>query len=265
MPNQPIFVPTKPRKESVLVFGGEKVGKTTCLLDIASRTDGHLFYLDSDDTLEASIEDFPELEKHMDRFTHYRPFDWNDLRNYGREAATKSSKNDWIVVDRVDPYREMVKDFHIEKIFGKNAATWVMETLKEKRAKGEKGSEHTQIPWSTINSAWYSWVTYLHRKAPAHIFWAANAKQLIEDGMMADQQRLIDMYGNIKRKPGGGNDFGYIPHTILYLSKDPKGVRRLTTIGDRGRKNRFLSAQEMGESFFNSYMIPTAGWRPRKD
>jgi len=257
------FVPSKPRKESLLMFAGEKVGKTTALLEIATRIDGRVFMMDSDDTFDASVGDFPELEQHLDRFTIYRPDDWEDYRRYGNEAVIKAQEGDWISVDRVDPGRQHVTDHFIEQIYGQNAASWVVETLRDKRDEGKKGSINTEIPWSNINSAWYSWVNYLHRKSKAHIFWACNAKKLIKEGMFADDSRLIDLYSEVGHKPGGGNDLGYIPHTILYMNKGPDGTRYLTTIGDRGRKNSFLNAEEMG-SFFNTYMIPVAGWRPKK-
>ena len=261
-----IFAPTTPRRESILCFASEGTGKTTAWMEIAAKTSNTFFHLDSDNAYHANITDFPELADQQDRFRVYEPYDWDDYRKYASEIVLKAQENDWVCVDRMDPMREACKVHFIEQIYGQGSGQWVLEVLKEKQKKNLRGSEHTEIPWSQINSSYYSLITYIHRKSKAHVFWSAGAKKLIYEGMMMDDSKIIDRYDKVKYKPHGGNDLGYIPHTILFMSKGIDDIRRLTTVKDRGRKSRFLDAAEMPEEggFMMKYMIPVAGWRPKR-
>lgn len=259
--------PTSSRRELILLYGKDKVGKSTSWLETALYTTSSFYVLDTDDTFEASIDDFPQLDK--SRFTIAESESWTQTKSKVLKLVSSLQPNDFLVIDRIDVPRDQVRDHFIEEIFGRGASEWIIDTLQTKREEGKKGSVNTELPWSNINATYYSWVNYLRRqckKKQAHLFICAGAKSLIDSGMMADKPDTLAMYGDVGYKPAGGNDIGYIPHSILYMNKSPSGVRRLTTIGDRGRKDRFLRAEEMPEegAFPLSYLIPAAGWRPVK-
>lgn len=265
---QPVANPVtgNTRKERVLLYGPTKVGKTYAALSIAARTGARMFYIDADNTLDASLPEWTDADGNIP-FTlePYQVSSWQEIRDAFREVGKLAGKGDWVVVDLVGTIWTKAQDAYYEKMYaGKDLFDIAEDRLAA--AAGVAGASDPSLEgynWQYVNALYNSCVTKLLLESPAHVLVIAEAEEMARksSGDLAERDKAKrQTYGLVGWKPVGQKKLGFQVSTILLMRWGAGRTRTLTTVGgDRGRPPM---DQVECEDFAVTYLFQTAGWRP---
>lgn len=187
------------------------------------------------------------------------------------DAIDKSLKaagpNDWLVVDSMSWLWDDVLAWYIERTHGTDLPDFMLQARVEQvkagkttAAKGATGGQDAVVvEWNFINPVWNKRVATPLVNAHCHVYLCSEAKEARTDGRQDKQ--LTTLYEQIGWLPKTQKRVGHNTQTVLYLGQSKTGVRKVTTVKDRGRE----SLEEVEWSDLGStYLRQTAGWKPRK-
>ena len=235
------------------MMGGFKAGKTTSWLDIASwyqrtETPGTFFVVDTDMTVERSSESYEDIHE---RLVVEESQDWPSAKLAIVKFKTEATEADWLIVDSIDFLWEAVQDWYVEQAFGETSDEFFLD-YKRQGKEGHPLADGFGMNWNVIKKQ-YNPVLQTIRRFPGHVLVCTPAKSTAQD-KDANVQRVFGKYGV---KPEGEKRLGFHFHTVLLLLNNAKDDYRITTVGDRARKE--LSNERLS-SFTMTYLKGTAGW-----
>jgi len=187
------------------------------------------------------------------------------------DALTKALKNarpnDWIVVDSMSWLWDDVLAWYIERTHGTDLPQFMMEARVQQVKAGKTtakegatgGQDAIVVEWNFINPVWNKLVATPIVNAQCHVWLCAEAKEARTDGRQDKQ--LVTLYEQIGWLPKTQKRVGFNTQTVLFLNESKTGVRKVTTVKDRGReKLEEVEWSDLG----TTYLRQTAGWKPKK-
>jgi hypothetical protein len=263
-------------KERLLIYGSEKVGKSTCWFDIANlchytRSPSRFYVLDTDFGVSATLERFPHLE---DRITWESPDDWPATKEASTRLLSMTTPDDFFVIDLITAAFTDIKNWWIEKTYGNDVDEYyaMVRRLQQKAAEeaakpGEKRRRGTDydfggIPgpaWDFITKGYLSWELPLTKRTRCHVIAVAEEQQLSNRGEIDKEDSIYQKYGF---KPAGQKRLGGRFHTIVRV-KRVQGMVNATVVEDRrGRwKGAVMLGEGITEGFGSRVMKEKWGWR----
>ena len=255
------------RRERILGFGGPGAGKTRAWLTIAelyaiTKTPGHFYVIDTDDTYYASVEEFPRVLE-AGNVTAEVAFDFPGYREAANKFKQIITPDDWMVVDLFDKGWEEVQNFYSEQVFGGDKGDFFLAMRKEIQDSNKKGKNNGPgfegwTDWPTIkalHSGWANDVIYKHR---GHVYLAAGTKAVAR---ATDDKDTIAAFGHIGAKPAG--EKGLAAHgvnSVLMFTQTKQAEEWvIDTAKDRG--GRQMLVRQPIENFARDYLIKVAGWQ----
>lgn len=256
--------PPTPRRERILAYGGPGGGKTRAILSLAdlyvkTKTPGHFYMIDTDDTYWASVEEFPAVAE-SGIFTVETAYDWKGYVAAAKEFAAKTTGDDWMVVDLFDKGWEEVQNHYSEQVFGADKGDFFLQMRKQmeesKRKSGNFQPFEGWTDWPTIKALHAGWANEVIFKHRAHVFLTAGVKPV---DRKTDSKDVIDAFGHIGAKPAG--EKGLAAHgvnTVLMFRQIKPGEWVLDTAKDRGGREVLMA--EPIKNFAMDYMVKVAKW-----
>lgn len=255
--------PMKPR-EFILSFGMQGVGKSKSILDAARACPQDTFWC-----IDSELSNYDRLlgtEYRDVKNVDVRPaLEWDDWKRGIKEIGESMKVDDWIVVDSTTPTWDAVQGWFSEQIHGEEPDEWFLQKrLQNQRANDSatKASEKTrgfaalsgeQGDWQVINKQYFKNIYNRLLMAPGHKYLTAEQDTISKE----DDREVRGTYGAYGIKPKGQKRLGYVPMTVLWLTKKRVGEWYMTTIKDRGRKE--LEELEWSD-FAEDYLLGVAGW-----
>ena len=265
------------RRERILVYGGFKVGKSYCWLDIANtyykagNTDVHFYVIDTDFGVPKMLDEgFGHLED-AEMLTVYSTLEFPELMKASKEIHRKAKKGDWIVIDMLEYGWTEAQRFYTEGVFGDSMENYFLQMRKQVVAKGGKDARayggYEGTDWNFISRIYKEWEFPLTMKSPANVFAVTGERKL--DGGRGDAPEKIKQYKDAGgMAPVGQKGIGHRFDTLARMTKRANGQRQLTVVGDRGREDTFWDPRESRllnidsppKAFARRYLVDVAGW-----
>lgn len=248
-------------RERILAFGGAGTGKTHDWLTIADSYAkaakegaplGKFYVIDSDFTVERSMEAYPDVESVVE----YAPTpEWEDYIKAIESFNKKMTRNDWLVIDMASPLWEMAQEYYISRIFNKDMDDFYLQ-FRETAKKG--GAMDGFKDWSVINKIYKQNVSNHLLRCQGHLFATAAATPLSGD---LDSKEMKAIYARFGVKPVGQKHLSHMFHTVLWKQAPKTDNWTLTTIKDRARPS--LMATQVTD-FVEDYLVTVGGWTRRE-
>ncbi len=244
-------------RERILAFGGAGSGKTHDWLSIANRYAvaaregrplGRFYVIDSDFTVERSMEAYPGVEEVVEFRT--TP-EWGDYTEAIDLFTKKVTRFDWLVFDMVSPMWEMAQESYIERIFKKDMDEFYVQH-REAAKKG--GAMDGFKDWSVINKIYKMGVSNHLLRCQGHLFATAGATPLSGD---LDSKEMKAIYARFGVKPIGQKHLSHQFHSVLWKQAPKTNEWTLTTIKDRARESMLGKAIN---DFADDYLVGIGGW-----
>jgi hypothetical protein len=242
--------------ERILAAGPQGSGKTFQALRLAQwlqPTGAQFYILDTDDSYERSLLEFPGLSNVHVTFA----YDWQDyIRWLEQVLATVVAGKDWLVVDRADKAWNRVQHYLSEEVYGQSLADRLVEARKRMYQKiAMVVSANDQADWQVINANYLGWFMGVMYKSRCHVYLTAAVTPVRSD----DEQDIRNVYGPLGVKPEGQKSLPYEPHTVFLFHFDKTtGKRKITTIKDRARP--YFQAADLVHLGLQ-YLRQVAGWQ----
>lgn len=253
-------------RERILSFGVQGTGKSNAPLTIARRCPDATFYVidtDYSESYEVALEtDFTDLENVE---VHKVPYDdWDAQLAAVNDVRSRIGENDWLIFDSMSATWGAIQDWFINNIFDQGSAEYFMEVRKKKEeTKGKKdkdakslGALEGWMDWPVINKNYFPLYAKL-TSIVGHLYMTAEQGQTSDD----DDREVKKLFGPYGVKPVGQKKIGYVPRTVLLMTKSRVGEYAVTTIKDR---NRVELEDHPIEDFSKDYLVGVAGWKPKR-
>lgn len=244
-------------RERILAFGGAGTGKTHDWLTIANEyaraekegvTLGRFYVIDSDFTVERSMEAYPGVEAVVE---YAATPDWEDYIAAIESFNKRMTRHDWLIIDMASPLWEMAQEHYISRIFRKDMDDFYL-LHRETQKKG--GAMDGFKDWSVINKIYKQNVSNHLLRCQGHLFATAAATPLSTD---LDSKEMKAIYARFGVKPVGQKHLSHMFHSVLWKQAPKPDQWTLTTIKDRARVS--LQAEPLS-NFVDDYLVKVAGW-----
>lgn len=265
------YAPSPRRRERIGIYGGEKVGKTTCVLQIAnqfqvSEQDNTVWYLDLDFRVWHNVEeDWPDLvaptEADEGPLVLRECGGWEELTTATEEVYGKAKVGDVIAVDLTGQAWEYVQEWFSTATFGMTLAEYLQKQREQAEAEKKKGMGgfDPNMWWRPVKTHYREWIKPLVTRSPAHVVFVAGTKNLSDDW---DSKAMHDMYGAKGGGPGSRPDaekhLGHSVHQVVYVTKRrAKGeeTREIRVVG--GTKEM---TKKPLQDFAFDFLVEERGW-----
>ena len=244
-------------RERILAIGGSGTGKTHDWLTIADSYAkaaregsplGKFYVVDTDYTVERSMEAYPGVEEVVD---YGVTPDWDDWTRRIEQINRVATRNDWVVIDMASPLWEMAQEHYIERIFKKDMDEFYL-AVREQNKKG--GAMDGFKDWSVINKLYRQNVANHLMRCQGHLYATAAATPLSTD---LDSKEIKAIYARFGIKPVGQKHLSHQFHTVLWKQAPKTDEWTLTTVKDRARVSLMV---EPLSNFTKDYLVKIGGW-----
>lgn len=231
------YQPPTERRERILLFGVQGVGKSEAVLSIAKRcSPSPIHVIDTEMAYSALLTDETNVVYHPVLLD-----DWVELMQGVAAARKVATKDSWLVIDSMSSSWDAIQAHALDN-------DWTDK---------ERGG----VDWLRINRehiklyrAILSW--------PGHVLMTARSKELAlpkPSGKGGESKQVMTVFGMYGVKPAGQKDIGHIPpHTVILLTKSRVGEFQMTTVKDRKRKE--VENQPVRD-FARDYLMKLGGWK----
>lgn len=248
-------------RERILVFGPQGAGKSVGALSIARAVTDvkfHIIDIDHSPSYNRFIDRvYPELNDPRINVTVVDPEDWEATMEAIVEARVACGPDDWVVIDSATPSWNAVQGWFIEKVQGSEIEDYFMQVRMRKKEAGDAkkalGALDGWLDWPVINKQYFKLYRELTR-IKGHVYMTAESARIGEE----DDREMRGRFGPYGVKPAGQKRIGFVPATVLLLTKDRVGKHYMTTCKDRGPEE--VEDQEIGD-FAVDYLRRLAGWK----
>lgn len=246
-------------------MGKEGVGKTHAWMDLANYVEGNFWIIDTDDSVDAMMEDdaLSAIEpKIQDKVV---PLEWPDFRDTVTKWKKNVDKDDWAVVDMNNESWNTVQAYYTEQVFGQDEDEYLLMKRKEIEQKEDsKGGLYSEVfegwmDWPVINKMYRKYAMTLLR-LPCHLFIITPADKVDKN---KDAKEVLEQYGQAGVKPVGQKHQGHMASSIMYFHGRAPDNLHVTTVKDRG-KREYVKGKELDRGFAKDYLLDIAGWQVKK-
>lgn len=214
----------------------------------AGQPIGKFYVVDTDYTVERSMESYPGVEEVVD---YGVTPEWQDWVARIEQINKKATRQDWVVIDMASPLWEMAQEYYIERIFKKDSDEFYL-MAREQNKKG--GAMDGYRDWGVINKLYRQNVANHLMRCQANLYATAAATPLNSD---TDSKEMKAIYARHGIKPVGQKHLSHQFHTVLWKQAPKVDEWTLTTIKDRSRVSL---VSEPVRDFVDGYLVGVAGW-----
>lgn len=278
-------------KERILVYGMEGVGKSLAALDIASRIGpgATLYVIDNDNAWDRMLEGQTVAGETVGVKDEYR---WNPSAGRGggweqddrwivasgnvvvyhaagwianiaaiAEITREAGPDDWCCIDSGSALWDDVQAWFTESVFDSSMADYFMQVRMEK-AKAAKeakalGALDGWVDWPVINAQYKGAVMKFLVTPPCHLIVTAEQADVNKEDQDKETRAL---YGGEQVKPRGQKRIGHNVQTVLRLGRQRNGTFVVTTVKDRGGREKMEMEDVTDRGFGEWYLEAVAGW-----
>lgn len=257
--------PPTPGRERILDYGGPGAGKTRAWLSIAdlyvkTKTPGHFYMLDTDDTYYASVQEFPAVAEAGIVTAEY-VYDFESYQRVAKQFASQITPNDWMVGDLFDKGWEEVQTYFANQVFGQDKGEFFLaarQSVQESRKKQTTMGSPFEgwVDWPTIKALHADWANNMIFRHKGHVFLTAGTKAV---DRKIDSKDIVDAFGHIGARPAG--EKGLAAHgvnSVIFMRQIKPGEWVMDTAKDRGGR-QVLMTQPVN-NFGLDYLVKVAGW-----
>lgn len=278
-------------KERILVYGMEGVGKSLAALDIASRIGpgATLYVIDNDNAWDRMLEGQTVAGESVRVAEEYRwnpegkglarwEFDGQWCVDEGNvvvyhaagwvanisaiaQVVQAAGPDDWCCIDSGSALWDDVQAWFTESVFDSSMADYFMQVRMEK-AKAAKeakalGALDGWVDWPVINAQYKGAVMKFLVTPPCHLIVTAEQADVTKEDQDKETRAL---YGGEQVKPRGQKRIGHNVQTVLRLSRQRNGTFVVTTVKDRGGREKMEMEDVTDRGFGEWYLEEVAGW-----
>ena len=273
------------RRERILVYGTQKLGKSTCWFDIADTYyqtasghaqltgDGlpHFYVIDTDFGTDKMLDEGFQHIEDAGMLTVFNPRTFEDLQRAGKKIERRAKRGDWIVIDMMHYAWSAAQDYYSIHVYGQDPVDYMIEMRKQVVANKHDGRSfggHDGTNWNFISKIYKAWEFPLTTFTVANVFGVTSETKL--DPNRGAPTSEIKRYKHVgSMKPEGQKGIGHRMDTVLRMTQRANGQRQLTMAGERGikrgkvwddRGSLVLNVNDAPHGFTEAYLIDVAGW-----
>lgn len=257
--------PPSRAREHILATGPFGGGKSTIWRKVwdhqhsesaALKIPGTMYVIDTDmaawhicpDISEECVREVQDWPEYMEAIEHFRPL---------------ATRDDWLVIDRIDPAYKAAQKQYVQQTFGKDFADffqqWKMDSSGE--AKGNPLADGYGSNWQVINAMYDSFMLENVLRWPGHVIACAAAEPIKmpdKNGQNGDPQMIIDAFGRFGVKPAGQKMLGFQFTTVMKMTPKRDGTYTMTAMK---QINRPPVLDVKVDDFVMDYLVQVAGWK----
>jgi hypothetical protein len=250
-----------PVPERILAFGPAGSGKTSNLLHVAkmlklSGSDAQVHIGDSDYALPRMlVGQYSDLDN-----VHFHPLiKWSDYEALAA-IAPKLRPQDWLGIDVIGSAWTEVQDHFAREVFNDSIANYFLDVRKQQGRDAGKslGALEGWTDWQVINAMYRQWITDCLFRIHANVYATAKSDNLSNPNKPTEDITTRQMFARFDQKPIGQKDLPFQFHTVLFVTRDPRGNFIINTIKDRERTE--LRGATVS-NFVTDYLVKIAGWK----
>jgi len=276
--------PDRNAPERHLIYGAEKVGKSTCWADFIANAikwgyDGTIRIIDTDHTWDKMADLwFPKVEK-SGLVEVAQPYDFRDALTIAREISRASKKGDLIVVDMLDWAWEEAQYFYVREVMGDEPEDYFLAMRAEVKKAEAAGKGHKAqfggqegMDWIFITKVYKQFELPLTMKTRAHTIGVTTERKIdVNRGGTSDQIKRYKIANSMA--PVGQKGIGHRYDTITRMLKRADGSRQMVMVGDRTREDvweekvgsRTIDIGDMPQNaYVKQYLRRIGGWEIRQ-
>lgn len=234
-----MFTTTPPEKlqEKILVYGGSTTGKSHSILQLAQTvaimdSTAKVYALDSDKGLDKLWKSlFPDLKN----FHHKLVTKWPDVEDAMKELEKVIQPQDWLCIDMVGKFWNLVQSYEVGEIYGKKASEYMIVARAEAVAASKLNKPVTLpgVDWNVIKKLHNEeFLDRIVTEFPCNVFVTTAADPIMQEW---DDQKIVSMTTRVGYKPDGEKNNVYRFDTVMYLTMFRDGTRVFSTVKDRAR------------------------------
>ncbi len=276
--------PDRNAPERQLIYGGEKVGKSTCWADMIMNAqkhgfDGKFYLIDTDHTWNKMADMwFPKAEK-SGLVEVAQPFDLREALVVSKEVSRAAKKGDVIIIDMLDWAWDEAQYLYINEVMGEEPEDYFLAMRAEVKKAEDAGKGHAAqfgghegMDWTFITKVYKRFELPLTMKTRAHTIGITSERKLdVNRGATTDQIKRYKIANGMA--PVGQKGIGYRFDTILRMLKRANGDRQMVMVGDRAREDLWEEVVgsrtiDIGDfpnrAFVRQYLRRIGGWEVRQ-
>ena len=229
----------KTEKETVVIFGAPKIGKTYAYLSIIDteyqKDKNTLFYIiNTDGGLSRSFKEYFK-EKSDEISKNIRCFYAMDIKEAIKsleEIKKNIKEKDWIIMDLMSDFWDMAQEEFTKEVSGGDVTKLIINASKDSSKFGLFDSNK----WSYIKYLDNQLTMILPTRPICNVVGVCAEKDLeVEEKRSANKggTEMTKLYSGIGARPAGQKQIAYKFNTILYIDGITK--KQITIFGDRGK------------------------------
>lgn len=253
--------PSSRRLERILLMGPFGAGKSWAWIRLAywiktTKSPAKIYLLDTDHAFLAQCDAFDGFEDIV------KPLYTNAWKEYepNMDAALSLCVPgvDWLVIDRADTPWRTVQDEFTERVYGKDLATFFIESKAEQVKTDAKQGYAMDNPygerWGFINKMYDEYMQKRVLRWPGHQLWCTDVKAL-GDREPEPLKRVYQRYG---LRPTGQPLLGLQALTVLAMQPKTSESWVYSSIKDLHRER---PQNEPMKDFVLDYLVKVAKWK----
>ena len=223
-------------QERILVYGGTGSGKSTSWLTIARQhqidLSKSIFYcVDTDKSTERLLgTEFKDI--HNVKVIPART--WETAKKALEELAPTLTKDDWLIIDKIDPLWSFVQNYFTQNTFHKSIDEYFLQLRKSLNGGSKLEAFKGWTDWNVMNATYQALIDPVMYDYDYNIFITAKSKDYDPKSDTEDVE-LKESFSVVGHQPEGEKRNADRCHTVLYFNHDINGYYA-TTVKDRGRK-----------------------------
>jgi len=224
-------------KETILLYGGAKCGKTWAYCSIIERyiqnPETKVYIINTDKGVSKTLKQYfnEDSAKITERIVYEFATSIQEVISFVDEIKKVVKGNDLIIIDLISDFWEMAQNSFMEEASGGNVVGWIEKMSKDMKSFGLFDG----MKWQYIKKLDGYVIDKLITKAPCDVIGISSQKDLDVEKVMNKGKIKSAEYESAGAKPAGQPTLGHRFNTIVYIGKTEKGEKHYFQImGDRG-------------------------------
>jgi len=224
-------------KETILLYGGAKCGKTWAYCSIIEKylenPEAKIYIMNTDNGVSKTLKQYfgEKSSKITERILYVFIASINDAIKNVDEIKKVVKQEDLIIIDLLSDFWEMAQNSFMEEASGGNVVGWIEKMSKDTKTFGLFDG----MKWQYIKKLDGYIIDKLITKAPCDVIGICSQKDLEIEKVLSKNKMKSQEYESAGAKPSGQPTLANRFNTIIYIGKTDRGEKHyFQIIGDRG-------------------------------